>query len=178
MNYLKENVFGVEVPIKRIQEKLYNALTAKWGSVIDGYGMANINNTERGQDVEVYLGDLEYKSVLQSEESKFFFLQGNTPENNHGVFKNEVNIVFILDIGGIKGNDNRQTEEIHFDVSNEISKIVSLKDFKGFKYGVDEFSRLAFSLNSMQNFKFTDWQPYHIFTATIKVEYALSEYKC
>lgn len=178
MNHLKTDPVGIDVPIDLIQRRTYQYLLERWGK-LDMYGRV-YKKTDRDGNIglERYKGSGEYEKVLFSEGNKVFFVQGDSPENNMGVFTNSVWAVAILNLDDIYADKGRADEEAHNDLVTELSKVVSMDAIKGLEYGMPNLKRVVDDAFEVGTFRFSDIHPYHVFMVRMELEYYLNEYNC
>ena len=131
MLYRKDNPIGLDVLIDRLQKKLYTVLSGDeseesdglWLTNIFGYPRCRINYEDGKKNIEHYIGNNEYETVLFAEDTKFFFTQEEaiTPVDTEG-FEAPVNLYFIIDLKEVKNNSNRDDYDCLNDVVTAIKK--------------------------------------------------------
>ena len=108
MNYSKSNPAGVDKPIEKIKDKLYKVLRTK--GEIDAYGRVYKNKRGGGFVLEAFKGDNEYKDVLGTDTSRFFFVV-----DERKVFDEDpssvIDVVFMVDLRQFYNDDYRNDEE-------------------------------------------------------------------
>lgn len=149
MIYLKENPVGVDVPIQRIQEKLYDDL----GYDINAYGRAYLNKRGDNTVPEVLIEESnEYQEVLLNdcENGVFFFIENNTTKISEGIFLTDIDLILSLNLSCVKPNvKHRADEEVKMDVYKVLSKCVFREDIKVTK-GIEALKYFESNLKDMQ----------------------------
>lgn len=125
MNYTKQNPVGIDVPIKRIQDALYEKLNTSWKDIV-GYG--RVYKTVKGERVipEHYIGEGEYKEVLTDDKKTaiFFFIESSTIRSMGGCLsKNSVDLIFLVNVLKAKPEAMDYADE---EVRLEVLKIAQL----------------------------------------------------
>lgn len=170
MNYIKENTAGVDTPIKRIKNYLYNTLVTKWDvSNLDAYGRVYRNENRDMVMPEYYLDNGEYKDVTLSDNKDgiIFFDIGD----NHNVDGNVINvdceIIFTLNISALYGDETRSDAEARKEAFNALNLFRGTFTIESIETGLK---------NVYSNFRgvaglFLDMQEFHHFKISGKINY-------
>ncbi len=149
MIYLKENPIGVDVPIQRIQERLYNDL----GYEINAYGRAYLNKRGDNTVPEVLIEESnEYQEVLLNdcENGVFFFIENNTTKISSHTFRTNVDLIMSLKLCCVKPDiKHRADEEVKIDVYKVLRKCVFREDIEITK-GIEALRGFESNLKDMQ----------------------------
>jgi len=159
MNYQKQNKVGVDVPIERIKDIMYNKLVSKWGvSDLDVYGRVYKNKRSKKQIPEYYVGGNEYKSVLLDDRKTgiiFFNIKDNISTNG-GNLSVGCEIIVTVNLNTLNGNNERTDANIQADVFNCLNThhgILSLDDIiVGVENVYNEFRGVSDYFIDMQEF--------------------------
>lgn len=171
----RENPVGIDKVIDRIQSKIHDPLEAKWGR-LDVYGRVYKKTDSDGRiELERYTKKGEYKKVLFSEGNKIFFVQGNNPTVNFGMAKNDLWAVCSLKL---ENDYEREDEQAHIDLVNEIQKVLGSNSVTGLEYGMNNLKRVVEDPFEYGNFKFGDIHPYHVFMVKTSVDYEITINEC
>lgn len=176
MNRLKENPVGIDVILNRIQIAIYPTLLTKWKG-LDILGRAYRKRNNESSSIEVYTKKGQYEKVLFSEGNKIFFVQGNSPDINLGIAKNDIWAVCILNLDKIYPTD-RADEIVHLDLVSELSNVLQPEEVIGLEYGIENINRILDDDFSFGNFKYTDVHPYHMFLVKMRLTYQMVENNC
>lgn len=118
---------GIDVPIRKMQEKLHKALMAKWNldttvpaenKLYECYGRCYRNKKAKGYVAEVFKGGKDYADVYWDDKLNAisFFGIGQTIEHKISE-KVNVHLVFFVDLKKLKpALVNRADEEVRLDV--------------------------------------------------------------
>lgn len=124
---------GIDVPIKRLQEKLHSSLLAKWGintNLYQSYGRCYRNKKDDGYIAEVFQSDsaaggIDYKEVYWNDTLaaiSFFGLSGQQEYQTGGISIG-VHLVFFVNLKTLKSSiTHRADEEVRRDVISSIGK--------------------------------------------------------
>lgn len=159
MNDTRPSPSGIDIPINKVQKRLYKLLSSL-GSV---HGYARVYENERnGRKVlEVYNGKDEYVNVLGQEESKFFFVVDNR-RSFQDAPNVRVDVVFMLNLDDFYPNEEvlRKDEEI----KEQVMKVLYRKPFTPTTEvsGTDFLNTMLQGYIDGKNIK--DMHPYHVFT--------------
>ena len=175
MNFRVTDPEGVDVPIDKIQKRIYDKLVALWG-VLDVYGRVSKKDTEDGIQIARYIGGGEYEPMLFTEGNKIFFLQGNSPKFSLGNASNDVWMICILNVDQIRNLDHRGDEEVHKDLISVLSDFMKLSDIETLEYGMDNLARIVEESFVTSNFRYSDIHPYHVFQVKFNLKYNLLKY--
>jgi len=182
MNIAKDNVTGVDIPIKRLQDVLYPALIKKWNltdSSFNMYSRAYRNQTKDGYTPEIYTGNNEYKEVYFDDSlsaSAFFGLGDDTKIVQSSSTTAQVYLIFMIDLNKIKPGDTRNDEEAR----NDVERICLSAGF-GFTMtdiiiGIDKVFSEYSGWKQTDGIKYLDTHPLHCFRLNFKLLYSV--YAC
>lgn len=180
MIHLKEQTSGIDCEIQDMQQDIYNALVTKYGfKNVEAYGRLYKNETttgvfpqwfEAGKNnyVPVYLDDT--KDVTVS------FIDGNEHTTKDGiVYVAPVKIVFWFNLDKITDGDGKYRDA----EAQRIASTILNKDVYT-TYTHDRMQkglRSVYSGFNVNEIKFDDRNPYHIFSLNINLTYRLTK-KC
>lgn len=159
MNNLRPNPVGIDIPINKVQKRLYSLLSSI--GTVNGYGRVYQNVREGRSVFEVYSGKNEYNNVLGQEESKFFFVVDKRRSYQDAPIVN-VDVVFMLNLENFYPGENalRKDEEIR----EQVMKVLYRKPFspKTEVSGIEYINTMLQGYLDGKNVK--DHHPYHIFS--------------
>ena len=177
MIYSKTNPTGVDVPIQKAQKKLHDTLNSVWGVELDAYGRAYL--LKRGDLIipEVFVGGKDYKDILELKSNRFFFVVGNTANKiNNNWYETNVDIYFILNLADLKPSVTHRADQ---EAQDDADKVLSKTDItiNSIDTGIDNVLS-DFNISERDNFKYADFEPYHVFKFSCSVNYNLKTTKC
>lgn len=166
MIHLKINPVGIDTPIQRMQQSLYDKLLASWNCDIHAYGRVYLDDKEGSIIPKAYLKSGEYRNVLADDTIKgahFFFVENEESELMPNTCLATTDIDLILIVDDLK---NVKSDIIHY-ADEEIKEEVKsyLKGFCRFKSATKGKDALSGFDISKKHFKY----PYFVLkiTATI-----------
>lgn len=173
-NNRKNNPIGIDRAIDQLQVPLFKKLQAQ--AELNGFevnGFPRVYHTERDGDhtLEHYLGNGEYKDVMGGEDNRFFFYMHERVKGQ--ISKNvRVDIICMVNLIQLMGNDGRRDEEFRLLVTEEIdrSRKFELKDTI---IGMDYIQKLISPKYQTTNIAFSDIHPRHAVTFQTEVTYEL-----
>ena len=122
MIYKKDTPVGIDVPIQRLQQKLFDKLLDKWSlDVTDykSYGRCYRNTKDEGYVPEMYVGEgKQYQDLLLDDNHVVtsFFGCEKIPLKQEA-FKAEVHLIFAVNLTKVGKNvSHRADEEVRMDV--------------------------------------------------------------
>lgn len=177
MIYSKTNPTGVDVPIQKAQKKLHDTLNSQWGIELDAYGRAYLLDRGDLTIPEVFVKDKDYKDVLELKSNRFFFVASNTAtKTNHNWYETDVDIYFILNLKELKPSVSHRADQ---EVQDDADKVLSKTDFiiSSIDTGINNVLS-DFNISDRDNFKYADFEPYHVFKFSCSVNYNLQTKKC
>ena len=124
-NYIKDNPVGLDVVIDIIQKRLYNKLTPLWNVKLEGYPRCYEVKRNKKTTIEHFLGRNEYKSLIHSDENKFFFIvKDNIKQVSFTTYNAVIELYFIVNVQDCKPSiKHRADEEVRNEVINVLSTI-------------------------------------------------------
>lgn len=171
MLYVKQNPIGVDIPIQKLQERLFGGLCKAWGlsdSEYNSFGRVYRNQRDGGYIPETYMGGKEYSETFLDDRVPVtsFFAVGDTVNADNGGMTVNAAVIFCVDLAQIKPDiKHRADEETHFDVFERCNFFVQSAD--AIVTGVDNVFREFTALRT----KFRDMHPYHCFRINLTVAY-------
>lgn len=126
MNFVKTSPVGIDIPIRKLQTRIYNVL-CDWGD-IDGYGRVYRNPKKDRVIPEFYKGDGDYQEVLINDcrDSIFFFdMHPETDVSNRDYATTRLDIIFYVNLKNLIGLTDRQDEEVR----NRVIQILKSKPY-------------------------------------------------
>lgn len=165
MIYTKTNPVGIDVPIQRMQQYLYDNIVSDYDCDVNAYGRVLVDNDKGSIKPIAFLGNTEYIEVLTDDKIKglhFFFVENEESNVLKGscLSSNDVDIIFIVnDIVKLKGSiEHYADEEIKDDALRYVSKFFNIDSVTKGEKALEGFdvSQLSFMF------------PYYVFK--IKVE--------
>jgi len=176
MNYLKENPTGLDTVIHKIQVKLYDKLTALWGTELDGYPRCYSLKRETKKTIEHFKNKGEYTSnLIHAERNKFFFLaDADYTQDTLNHYSTKIDLYFILNFKKIKPDVlHRADEEIRRDIIHIVSRCDNVGENIKIVTGADSIF-MGFIRNNID-----DIHPYFFFKAIIDIQdFALNKTLC
>ena len=124
-NYTKENPVGLDLVVDVIQKKLYNKLSSLWNVKLEGYPRCYEIKRSKKTTIEHYIGKGEYKSLISSDENKFFFIvKDNIRQVSFTTYNAVIELFFIVNVQDCKPSiKHRADEEVRSDVISVLSTI-------------------------------------------------------
>lgn len=176
---------GVDVPIRKLQEKLHNSLMGKWGLDVNDedqnkqyecYGRCYRNKKDNGYIAEVYAGSNEYKEVYWNDTLSAISFFGIGSEITHDVAeKTDVHIVFFVNLAKLKPDlANRADEEIHLDVLSIIGAGLFGFEYKSLTLWLENVLKEYPGSRRDERLKFVDMQPVHCFRINLSLIYKIN----
>jgi len=166
-------IYGIDVPIQEMLEKLYDTLAEKWGTEkLDGYGRVYKNERDGELIPEVWKTDEnQYKPALYNDQSSFFFVDSDRQKSDGYGNSTEIDIIFMLNLEQLfEKEKQRMDERVYIDAMQ-----VLRESFEGvfeiethFKGLETVFKRHGFSTKNIEQ---NDFQPYHVFSIGGTLEY-------
>lgn len=171
MIFAKATTYGLETPVKKLQQYLDTQLALKWTGTHNIYGLIYRNQTKNGFEPEVYVGtgieNKEYASPFFNDKitSSIGFYQEQTREL--GLNKNsDVNVICTLRIDkAYAGIRQEELALIHFE--NIINDYFGVTTVQSVKMGINE----AFNGFYVDNVKYRDIHPWFVFSMLINIRY-------
>lgn len=173
---------GVDIPIRKLQEKLHRELMVKWGldpndsiqnALYECYGRVYRNRKENGYVAELYNGSNEYKDVYWNDNLNAisFFGLGSSVKHNLQE-KVDVHLVFFVNLAKLKPTlTNRADEEVRIDVLEVIGKFNFGFTYTGFDLGIENVLREYPGTYRDQRLKNVDMHPVHCFRLNLSLTY-------
>ena len=99
-NNVKINPIGIDAKLHKIQTKLYDKLTAKWGVTLEGYPRCYVIDRDGVKTIEHFVKANEYSgNLIVAEQSKFFFVADNDhSKQDNLLYQTDVSLYFIVDV--------------------------------------------------------------------------------
>ena len=170
MNFVKTNVVGVDKPIKKIQTFLYE----NWANDdFNAYGRV-YKHEKNGKTFPLYYGsNREYEEVLfdDSLEGSYFFNVGDSEKIKiNGDVTSSCEILFSIDLSSIKGDIERQDEEIKQEVIEHLQRFKGIFNIEEIVTGLDN---VYSNFNGVSDY-FKDLQPYFHFKIKGEILYNIN----
>jgi len=124
-NYTKTNPVGLDLVVDVIQKKLYSKLSLLWNVKLEGYPRCYEIKRSKKTTIEHYIGKGEYKSLISSDENKFFFIvKDNIRQVSFTTYNAVIELFFIVNVQDCKPSiKHRADEEVRSDVISVLSTI-------------------------------------------------------
>lgn len=170
MNYLKDNPTGVDVPIKRIQKRMYDTLVSLWQvSNYDAYGRVYKNMKLERKMPEHYIGEGEYKEVLldDTKDAISFFSIHDSASVNGNILNTGCDIVFSINLKAASSNTDRTDAEVQRDVFNVLNRFNGVFNIATIEIGLTN----VYSDYRGVSEHFKDMQDYHHFKIKGNINY-------
>lgn len=177
MLYTKTNPTGIDVPIQKAQKLLYNRLNTEWGIELSAYGRAYINKSRGNKIPEVFVDGKDYKDVLGTDDSRFFFVASDSAQRyDNSLYETDVDIYFLIDLKSVKPSVNHRADE---EVHNNVDYVLNHTDLtiNSMETGIENVLS-DFDLKDSDNFNYADFESYHVFKMECTVQYNLQTTKC
>lgn len=165
---------GIDRIIDNLQVLLWDGLLL-WQNAIKGYNSyskAEKNEVENGRLPEVFTGGKEYKEVFTDDDfsaTSFFLVGNNRPIVDEVIVQATIDIIFQVNLQEIYGG--REDEQAHRDVFLILKNnpwTYSISD--SLVTGISE----VYSGLKIDQVKFDDMQPFHVFKVSMVAEYDMS----
>jgi hypothetical protein len=171
MNYTITNPKGIDFPIQKIQNYLFDKLN--WGDIAV-YGRVHKNPSgQKGILLEAYIGHNEYKDVFtdDTKNATIFFVEDDVHNSKEGIrFTTKIKIVFMVNLSktfpSILHRADMEAEMTAIEIIRKRSGFSFEKLEKGIKQCLGEFYTEGIKLNDMH--------PYHTFSITGEITYQIS----
>lgn len=180
-----EDPKGIDVPIRKFQEKLHSSLMTLWGldtedetqnALYQSYGRCYRNKKGNGYIAEVFDSGKDYKEVYWDDSlyAISFFGISSSIEHKIGEIA-QVHLVFFVDLSKLKPDiSTRADEEVRRDVLNT----VQTNKF-GFKYTsldlwLENVLREYSGSYREERLKAVDMQPVHCFRLNFNLNYNIN----
>lgn len=171
MFYGKTNPKGIDIPIQKIQRKVYDSLTDLWNSdepFFDCYGRVYRNQDNEGKYIpEAYYKNNEYVDPLHNDRVWCTFFLGVASDMQSlggGLFKAKCHIIFSLNLDQVKpGIVHRADEEVHIDCLDALRKALPNDSITDLITWNDNVFREYNGFKAQQGINFTDMHPRHVF---------------
>jgi hypothetical protein len=168
-NNVKINPIGIDAKLHKIQMKLYDKLTAKWGAALEGYPRCYVLDRGGVRTIEHFVKKNQYSgNLIVAEQSKFFFIADNDHSKlDNLLYQTNVSLFFMVDVSKIYPNIlHRADNEVLADVMIVLSRCSGMlikrtivvdfkKVFQGFRSEMEQ-----------------NMQPYYCF----RIDFTLSPY--
>lgn len=168
---------GIDSEIDRIQVKLYQSLSEKWGN-LEGYGRVYKNIDGKTFKPEYFVSNKAYKDVLPGRNSKFFFIKGDTTTDGSAsrYVTSNVSVYFFVNLRSFS-EDQRMDEQAVIDAYGVLSKtrFKATDILQGVENFLSDFKMLLAA--NENNLSVTDLHPYHVFKIKGAISYYLKS-KC
>jgi len=167
---------GIDIPVKKFQEKLHRDLIALWEidtATYECYGRCYRNRKDQGYVAEVYTGSNEYKDVLWNDNLNAisFFGLRNAIKNDISQ-KAEVHLVFFVNLANLKPSlPNRADEEVRLDVLNVVQKFNFGFAYTDLELGIENVLREYPGSYRDTRLKNIDMHPIHCFRLNFQLTY-------
>lgn len=171
---------GIDVPIRKLQEKLHRELMVKWNldplvstenALYESYGRVYRNRKANGYVAEIFTSSNEYKDVYWNDNlyAISFFGTGTTVKAGE---KAEVHLVFFVNLAKLKPTlTNRADEEVRLDVLNIIQKFKFGFTYNGLDLGIENVLREYPGSYREERLRNVDMHPVHCFRLNFSLIY-------
>lgn len=176
------NPVGIDVQIRKMQEKIHDALMVLWdldplvsaeNILYECYGRCYRNKKGNGYTAELYNGSNEYKDIYWNDNLNAisFFGIGNSVK--HGISeKADVHLVFFVNLAKLKPSlTNRADEEVRLDVLNTVGKFSYGFTYTGLELGIENVLREYPGSIRDERLKHVDMHPVHCFRLNFSLIY-------
>jgi len=175
---------GIDVPIRKLQEKLHSSLMTKWGLnpatpaeniLYECYGRCYRNRRANGYIAEVYTSQNQYKEVYWNDAlyAISFFGIGNSVK--HKISEQaDVHLVFFVNLAKIKpvlNFPNRADEEVRLDILNTINTFNFGFKYTGLDLSIENVLREYPGSVREEGLKNVDMHPVHCFRLNFTLIY-------
>lgn len=186
---VKEDPVGIDVYIRKFQEKLYSSLMETWGLNPENaddekryqcYGRCYRNKKSNGYVAEVFESGKDYKEVYWNDTLSAISFFGISDSIEHNVAeKANVHLVFFVDLKKLKPSINSRADE---EVRADVIKLVQAGLF-GFKYeSMDLWLENVLKEYSGsyrdERLKAVDMHPVHCFRLNFSLNYNINKTYC
>lgn len=167
---------GIDVPIGKIQSKLYEALVTN-GTWTDyqSYHRAYKNKTKDGFKAEVFTSRRDYKDVFLTDKyavSSFFIAPNERPPIEQTYYSADIDIIFQCDLNKLFADSpHRSDEEFHNDIAVALSNMGNELKVTGMFEGIDD----VYADFDTTQLDLDDMQPFHVVRFRMNVKY---DYDC
>ena len=172
---LKDTPKGIDIPIQKLQQYLYDKLTTIWSlsnNDFKCYGRAYKNDLEKGFVPEVYVGNNEYKEVLLDDTVKALSFFGVSDERKGKFdFTTDVFLIFFVDIIKIKPLQHRADEELKIDVLNLFKTSLFGFELTSIVTGKENVLKEYTGSRRDEALKYIDMHPKHCFRLNFSLNY-------
>lgn len=180
------NPVGIDIPVKKLQEKIHRELMVKWGldpndsiqnARYECYGRCYRNRKQTGYVAEVYIGNSNYKDVYWNDELNAisFFGIGSSVRNKIND-QTDVHLIFFVNLEKLKPSlTNRADEEVRLDVLNTIGKFNFGFTYTGFELGIENVLREYPGSYRSERLKYVDMHPVHCFRLNFTLTYNINK---
>ena len=173
---------GVDVSIRKMQEKLHSSLMATWGLdplvdaeniLYESYPRCYRNKKDHGYIAEVYTAENEYKEVFWNDSLHALSFFGIGSLTSHKIGDSvDVHLVFFVNIAALKPLlTNRADEEIRLDVLNVIGKGWASFNLVSVETGIDNVLKEYSGSIRDKGLARVDMHPIHCFRINLKLNY-------
>ncbi len=176
---------GIDVPIRKLQEKLHASLMSKWGLDVNNpdqnilyqsYGRCYRNKKDDGYIAEVYKGNNEYKEVYWDDSLYAISFFGISNELLHDkAEKSEVHLVFFVNLDKLKPDvSHRADEEVRLDVLSIIGYSLFGFNYKSVSLSIENVLKEYPGSRRDDRLKFVDMHPIHCFRINLSLIYNIN----
>ena len=174
---------GIDIPIRKLQEHLFDALTVIWGlpdSKYQSYGRCYRNKKENGYVAEVYEGTGDYREVYYDDSVSAISFFGISDKIIQGVGqKTNVHLVFFANLSELKPNaTNRADEEVRNDVINIIGNSKYGFTLESVDLWLENVLREYAGSYREERLKAVDMHPIHCFRLNFTLFYNINKNYC
>lgn len=173
---------GIDVPIRKLQEKLHSYLMNAWildpeddiqNALYQSYGRCYRNKKDTGYIAEVYVGSNEYKEVYWNDNLNAISFFGISSVINHNVGEiADVHMAFFVNISKLKpALTNRADEEVRMDVLNMLGKGWFGFNLVSIELGIENVLKEYPGSIRDKGLARVDMHPIHCFRINLKLNY-------
>lgn len=176
------NPVGIDVPVRKLQEKLHRELMVKWGldpndsvqnALYECYGRCYRNRKQNGYVAELYNGDNQYKDVYWNDELNAISFFGIGSSVKNGILeKADVHLLFFVNLAKLKPSlTNRADEEVRLNVLNTVEKFNFGFTYTGLDLGIENVLREYPGSYRDTRLRNIDMHPVHCFRLNFSLSY-------
>lgn len=172
MLHLKENISGIDVPIQDMQQDFYNLLIGKYKFTnVEGYGRLYRQERPEGFFPMWYNAATQSYEIVNLNTTKniiFSFIDGQDHSTNDGfTFVAPVKVVFWFNLDALRAGQYEDAE-----AQRIVSSILKQDIATTFTYDrLQKGIRKIYNGFNIDDIKFSDKQPYHVFSLNINLTY-------
>jgi hypothetical protein len=171
VNYLRDNSYGVDTEIQKIQTYLYNKINGRFSFTdFDSYGRVYKNKKSGLVIPEYYVSNRDYKEVLLDDRRSgiMFFSTDDSADVNGSLITQDCDLLFSINLASLGVSDDRDDEKIRQIVVSFLRTYNQREDFV--KQITTKLEKVYNEFNGVSNY-FYDMQDYHHFKIKLGLRY-------